>query len=110
MIIKNSKIPKWASIVIDVYAITLWPFVFIRDHGDEVTINHEKIHLRQQVELLILGFYLLYGFFWLKSYIKHRDKARAYYEIPFEREAYSMQNDMQYLSKSRRFWAWLTFL
>ena len=78
MIIKNSKIPKWASIVIDVYAITLWPFVFIRDHGDEVTINHEKIHLRQQVELL--------------------------------REAYSMQNDMQYLSKSRRFWAWLTFL
>ena len=29
MIIKNSKIPKWASIVIDVYAITLWPFVFI---------------------------------------------------------------------------------
>jgi len=69
MIIKNSRIPKLASIVIDVYAITLWPFVFIRDHGDEVTINHEKIHLRQQVELLILGFYLLYGFFWLKRYI-----------------------------------------
>jgi len=109
MIIKNSRIPKLASIVIDVYAITLWPFVFIRDHGDEVTINHEKIHLRQQVELLILGFYLLYGFFWLKRYIKHRDKARAYYENPFEREAYTNDENLDYLS-DRKVYTWLNYL
>ena len=109
MIIKNSKVPKWASIVIDVYAIALWPFVFIRDEGNEVTINHEKIHLRQQVELLVVGFYILYGFYWLKSFVKSRDKDQAYYDIPFEKEAYTMQKDMTYLDNRSRY-AWLNFL
>ena len=108
MIIKNSKVPKWASIVIDVYAIALWPFVFIRDEGNEVTINHEKIHLRQQVELLVVGFYILYGFYWLKSFVKNRDKAQAYYDIPFEKEAYTMQKDMTYLDSRPRY-SWLNF-
>lgn len=109
MIIKNSKVPKWASIVIDVYAIALWPFVFIKDEGNEVTINHEKIHLRQQVELLVVGFYILYGFYWLKSFVKNRDKDQAYYDIPFEKEAYTMQKDMTYLDNRSRY-AWLNFL
>ena len=109
MIIKNSKVPKWASIVIDVYAIALWPFVFIKDEGNEVTINHEKIHLRQQVELLVVGFYILYGFYWLKSFVKNRDKDQAYYDIPFEKEAYAMQKDMTYLDNRSRY-AWLNFL
>lgn len=109
MVITNSKVPQYLSLVVNAYAIALWPFIFIRDEGNEVTINHEKIHLRQQAELLVIGFYILYGFYWLKSFVKYRDKVRAYYDIPFEKEAYAAQNDMDYLAK-RKFLAWLNFL
>ena len=56
VIVKNSKIPNLLSWVIDVYAITLWPFVFIRDDGNERTINHETIHIKQYNELFVVGF------------------------------------------------------
>ena len=109
MIISNSKIPKLLSIVIDVYAITIWPFIFIRDEGDSITINHEKIHLRQQLEMLFLGFYLLYAVFWLWNMIKLKDSSRAYYAIPFEREAYDNQHNFSYLEK-RKVFSWLKYL
>ena len=109
VIIKNSKVPKYLSIVIDVYAIALWPFIFISDEGDPITFNHEKIHLRQQVELLIVGFYLLYALFWLKGFVKHRDRHRAYFEIPFEKEAYTRQDDFNYLTK-RQYFSWINYL
>ena len=43
--------------------ITLYPFVFLKTKTmkhDTVLLNHEKIHLKQQLELLILPFYLWY--------------------------------------------------
>lgn len=109
MVITNSKVPHYLSLVINAYAIALWPFIFIRDEGDETTINHEKIHLRQQAEMLVIGFYLFYAFFWVKSFLKHRDKARAYYDIPFEKEAYAAQDNTEYLSE-RRFFEWINYL
>ncbi len=109
MIIKNSKVPKLMSIIIDVYAIALWPFVFIRDEGDEFTINHEKIHLAQQKELLLVGFYLLYGIFWLYNLIKTGNKNNAYYMIPFEKEAYIRSHELDYLEKRENF-AWIKYL
>jgi hypothetical protein len=39
-------------------AIALYPFVILRHKSlakNRVLINHEKIHLRQQIELLIIG-------------------------------------------------------
>lgn len=110
MIIRYSKIPKMLSLVIDVYAITLWPFIFITDEGDPGTIAHEKIHLRQQVELGIIGFYFLYAAFWLFNFYKFKNKERAYYEIPFEKEAYAASHGGDvYLSK-RRFCEWIIYL
>jgi len=109
MIIKNSKIPDLLSIVIDVYAITIWPFVFIKDNGDEETINHEKIHLQQQKELLLVGFYILYASFWLYYLIKTRNKNEAYFKIPFEKEAYIREHESSYLSK-RKIFAWTSYL
>ena len=110
MIIKNSNVPKIMSIIINVYAITLWPFIFIRDEGNEKTIWHEKIHLRQQVELGIIGFYLLYAGFWLYYMIKLRDRYAAYHAIPFEKEAYTWDDSGEDYLKKRHFWAWLNFL
>lgn len=110
MIIKNSKIPSMLSIFIDVYAITLWPFIFIKDNGNIETIAHEKIHLRQQVELGIIGFYILYASFYLYYYWKLRDNNKAYFAIPFEKEAYTASKGGDvYLSK-RNFLEWLNYL
>ena len=44
--------------------ITIFPFIFLKYQalkGNKVLINHEKIHLRQQLELLIIPFFLVYG-------------------------------------------------
>lgn len=43
--------------------ITLFPFIFLKRKDmleNKVLINHEKIHLRQQIELLIVPFYAFY--------------------------------------------------
>mgnify|MGYP000704684219 CR=1 FL=1 len=39
-------------------AITLWPFIVMNKNykGKEVLLNHETIHLKQQIELLIIPF------------------------------------------------------
>ena len=39
--------------------LTLYPFVLIsnaKDRNDKVFLNHEKIHIRQQLELLVVPF------------------------------------------------------
>ena len=109
MIIKNSIIPRLSSVFINVYAITLWPFVFIRDEGNPRVINHESIHLKQQKELLLVGFYLLYVIFWVVGIFKYRSTQIAYYEIPFEREAYNHDGDYEYLN-NRKLFAWTKYI
>jgi len=87
--------------------ITLYPFIFIKnpeDKSNKVLINHEKIHLRQQLELLVIFFYIWYVveyYFWL---LKLKNPQKAYRRISFEREAYAMEHDLNYLKK-RRIWA-----
>jgi len=90
-------------------AMTLWPFIFVKGKMPaDYVINHEKIHLRQQAETLLLFFYIIYGISWIVQYIKLRDAHTAYRNIIMEREAYSKQRDADYL-KSRPFWAWTKF-
>lgn len=87
------------SLVIDAYAITIWPFVFIRDNGNDITVNHESIHIKQQEELWVIPFYVLYLFEWVKNLIDGMNKRDAYFNISFEKEAYSNQKDFTYLQK-----------
>ena len=103
IIVKNSKIPKMLSWVIDVYAITLWPFVFIRDEGNDRTINHETIHIKQYNELLVIGFLVLYLYDWVHGLIKYRDSQKAYYRIRFEQEAYENDQNILYVPSRKRF-------
>ena len=73
---------------------------------NEQTLNHEKIHLAQQRELWLVGFYLLYAFYWLRARAFLRMSSHdAYMAIPFEVEAYAQQHDMDYLKNRERF-AW----
>lgn len=95
-----------------VNAIALWPFIIVKDkkiRESTTILNHEKIHLRQQIELLILPFYFLYVLFYLyyrMTGYKHRE---AYLKIPFEREAYAQEQNLNYL-QSRKFWNWKQFI
>lgn len=92
--------------------ITLWPFVILENKKlktDKLFINHEKIHLRQQLELLVIFFYIWYLSEYLIRLAKYGNSLRAYRTISFEREAYRRENDLQYLEK-RPFWAFLKFL
>ncbi|TLP74390.1 hypothetical protein ES765_16115 [Maribacter sp. ACAM166] len=86
--------------------LSLWPFIFLKNGSlrqDDVLINHEKIHLRQQQELLILPFYMLYLTEWLLRTVWYLDSYRAYQNISFEREAYSHEHELGYLSKRKSF-------
>ena len=59
IIIKNSRIPGILSWFINIRAITLYPFIIFADEPDIETINHERIHILQQKELLSLTLFWL---------------------------------------------------
>lgn len=92
--------------------ITFWPFIIIRHkHLIEniIFINHERIHLRQQLELLIVFFYLWYGIEFILRWMSSGNRRWAYRNISFEKEAYLYEHDIGYLGK-RRFWNFLKFI
>jgi hypothetical protein len=86
-------------------AITLWPFIFAKEHLTDVDICHEKTHGKQQLECLIIGFYVLYILFWIYSMVK----VRNYKVIPFEAEAYFNEHNIFYY-KFRKYFAWLKYI
>ncbi|MBT8256301.1 MAG: hypothetical protein KJO23_07160 [Bacteroidia bacterium] len=92
--------------------ITLWPFIVLRHKGlkhDAVFLNHERIHYRQQVELLVVFFYVWYALEYLLRLLQYRDRFTAYKNLSFEREAYANEKDLQYLNR-RPFWKFLHYL
>lgn len=92
-------------------AITIFPFILIIDKSfryDRVLVNHERIHLSQALELLIVPFYVWYFTEFLLHYIRIRDFKQAYLRISFEREAYRNESNLQYL-KTRKFWAFTAY-
>ena len=87
VVIIAPRFVKALSVIIDIFAITLWPFIISREEMSEDVLTHEIIHIAQQKELLVLFFYLLYGWDYLIGVVKYRDKEKAYYQIRFEQEA-----------------------
>jgi DNA phosphorothioation-dependent restriction protein DptG len=95
-----------------VEGMALFPFILVKKAAgktDTVLINHEKIHLAQQLELLILPFYFLYLGQYILNLVRFRNHHQAYRNIVFEKEAYAMEAQRDYL-KRRSFWAWRKFL
>jgi hypothetical protein len=92
--------------------IALWPFIIVRSKEyscNAVFMNHERIHLRQQLELLVLPFYVWYGLEYLLRLVYYKDRHKAYRNISFEREAYANEENLDYL-KERRFWGFMRYL
>lgn len=112
MFFENSKVPVILSKVspITIGAISLCGFVFSRGEMSERTKRHETIHFQQQLELLFIPFFLLYGLLWVIALFENKfDGTKAYLNIAFEREAYENDADADYLTNRKRF-AWVKFL
>jgi hypothetical protein len=105
IIIIAPRFTKALSWVVDICAITLFPFIISRDEMSEDVLRHESIHIAQQKELFVLFFYILYGWDYLKGFIKYKDKELAYYRIRFEQEAYAQMLNEHYL-ENRELYSW----
>ena len=106
IIISKYLVPKGYS------GLTIFPFVFLKRkdlYYDAVLLNHERIHLKQQLELLILPFYIIYLTEFLVRLIFYRNWNLAYKNISFECEAYANESNFQYI-KQRRFWYFLKYI
>jgi len=91
--------------------ITLFPFVFLKYRElkeNVVLVNHEKIQLQQQKELLIVPFFIVYTIEFLVRLIQYKNWKKAYKSISFEREAYKNEADLKFL-KTRRFWNFINY-
>ena len=99
--IENSKVPVYLSYLspITIGAITVGPWVFSRREISEQTKRHETIHWQQYIDLGIIGFPIVYLFFWLLGLIKYQDGVIAYGMNPLEQEAYENDEDEFYLIK-----------
>lgn len=94
MLVRNKLIPFKGY-----KAISIWPFIFVRKDAkfDDVDFNHERIHLRQQIELLVIPFYIIYFIEWI---------FKGYRNISFEKEAYTYEEDLEYLKRRKIFAQW----
>jgi hypothetical protein len=87
MIVYNSKIAK----LLKVGGITLWPFIFIAASEKDCPawlLKHEQVHIRQQLNWLIIPFYVVYLWDYFKGRLKGYTHDLAYRSIRFEVEAY----------------------
>ncbi len=96
MIVTSDRAIRFFEFILrmNIRAITIFPFIILRSDAnpDAILINHERIHLRQQLELLIIPFYVWY----LLEYF-----SIGYYNNVFEKEAYANEKNLDYL-KSRK--------
>ena len=86
--------------------MTVFPFVFLRDADSKRNFNlirHECIHARQQIEMLVLPFFLWYLAEYLWGLVRLKKHAEAYRNISFEKEAYGNEDNPEFL-KQRAFW------
>lgn len=106
MIIRNDRFLKFLTYFLGggplPSAMAFFPFVIINTQVEATPelVNHERIHLRQQLELLIIPFYIWY----LIAFYR-----RGYHNISFEKEAYVNDNKLTYLKK-RRIFAFIKYI
>jgi len=87
-------------------AITIYPLIILKKpelKNDIVLINHEKIHLKQQLELLWIIFFVWFVTEYFIRLIIYRNFYLAYKNISFEKEAYANEYDLDYLQKRKAF-------
>lgn len=73
-----------------------YPFLFIKDKEDKDTRKHEECHLKDQLTMLIIPWFILYGIFHL---------IYGYRNNPFERFAKAVEKGAEF-----KFLGWTEFM
>lgn len=92
--------------------LAIYPFIFLKNKSlsdNETLINHERIHLKQQLELLWIFFFIWYITEFTIRLLQYLNWNKAYRNISFEREAYINESDLDYL-KYRKKWDFLKYI
>jgi len=111
MIIVSSSFIKYFTSK-NTAGIAIFPFIILKSkYGKHIKelIFHEKVHLRQQLEMFVLLFYIWYGIEFVVKWRIYRSWDLTYRNISFEREAYANENNFKYLEK-RKFWNFIYYL
>jgi hypothetical protein len=110
-IFEHSILPRILSKIspIEIDSFSFGPFVFCKSNISMRTKQHEIIHYHQQIELLFVFQWLLYSFFTIKLLIERAGLKGAYYNNPFEREAYDNDRNILYLDE-RALWSWSAYI
>jgi len=90
----------------------LFPFILVKsdEYVADWLINHERIHFRQQIETLFIGFFVLTLIERLYArLVLKKTRFEAYLWGSGEQEAYINQNNPDYL-KTRTFWTQFKYL
>lgn len=85
-------------------AAAFFPFIVVRDKSviEPWLINHELIHFRQEVELLFVGFWILYIWEYIYSrLILGLPAFEAHLRQSGEQETYLNQNNFNYLHERK---------
>lgn len=102
IIVKNKIIPFGSYSTINLFGI-----LFTKsDYLSPKTINHERIHTKQMLELLIVGYYLWYCVEYVIVRFCHRKQNAAYHDISFEEEAHNNDDNLHYLDNRKHFAWW----
>lgn len=102
IIVKNKIIPFGSYSTINLFGI-----LFTKsDYLSPTTINHERIHTKQMLELLIVGYYLWYIIEYIIVRFCHKKQNDAYHDISFEEEAHNNDNNLHYLDDRKHFAWW----
>ena len=110
-IIYNNLIPFKGFIAINLFGV-----LFVRNEYKKrfesegfatttTTLNHESIHTEQIKELGYIFFYIWYLIEWLLRL----PFGNAYYNISFEREAYTNEKNIKYL-QTRKHYSFLKYI
>ena len=104
---EHSKVTKLFSKLygFEVNAINIWFLVFGKAEISDSTRRHEKTHYIQQWEMLFVGQWIAYAYYYFKGWILTKDRKQAYRDNPFEREARAFGAEEEKF-ETRRFWNW----
>ena len=86
-------------------AFTIFPVIIASkdEMKNKVLMNHESIHLKQQKELLVIFFLLLYYAHSMYFLIRYLSLKKAYRLNFFEVEAFVFEDDIYYLNTRKWF-------
>ena len=115
----NDKFLDRVGILFKIAGISIFPFVVMREkylnnsrywkERRKKTVNHETIHFQQQLECLVIPFYIIYILEYLFKAIYYFSIKKAYYNISFEKEAFANDKNFEYL-KTRKRYNWIKLI